>query len=162
MALGQAVSPSEYVTLDDGTLWSTIEAWERDAQDPVLRDISARLRTRSLFKTATLDDEDAERSSELFEALKDIVARAGFDPRYYAALDIASTSVFDEPVDPADALYVCYHRRAPRLLSRTSLLLNRLAGERLVARRLVFPAEVRDAVGQLLGRSPQLALALPS
>jgi hypothetical protein len=41
-------------------------------------------------------------------------------------------------------------------------LLKKLAGERLVARRLVFPAEVRDAVAALLGRSPQLALALPS
>ena len=162
MALGQSVSPSEYVTLDDGTLWSTIEAWEREAHDPILRDLSARLRTRALFKTATLDDEDAERASELFDALKDIVARAGLDPRYYAALDVASTGVFDDPADPADALYVCYNRRAPRLLSRTSLLLKKLAGERLVARRLVFPAEVRDAVGALLGRSPQLALALPS
>lgn len=162
MALGRSVSASEYVSLDDGTLWSTIERWERESSDPILRDISARLRTRALFKTATLDEEDVERASDLYESLKQIVADAGFDPRYYAALDVASTKVFDDPQDAADALYVCYNRRAPRLLSRASLLLRKLAGERLTATRLVFPVEVRGAVASLLGRSPQLALALPS
>lgn len=162
MARGATVSTNDYVSLDDTTLWSTIEHWESHASDPVLRDISGRLRSRSLFKTATLDDDDASRATELLEALREIVHRAGFDPRYYAALDVATTGVFDDPPDPADALYVCYNRRAPRLLSKASLLLKKLAGERLVAPRLVFPAEVRDAVGALLGRSPQLALALPS
>ncbi len=162
MARGDRVSAQQYVSLDDGTLWSAIEGWEHNASDPILRDLSARLRSRALFKTATLDDDDAERAQDLYESLKEIVAAAGFDPRYYAALDVASTAVFDDPADAADALYVCYNRRAPRLLSRASLLLKKLAGERLVARRLVFPAEVRDAVAALLGRAPQLALALPS
>jgi|LNFM01.2.fsa_nt_gb HD superfamily phosphohydrolase len=162
MARGGRVSANEYVSLDDGTLWSTIERWESDAPDKILTDLSARLRRRALFKTATLDDDDASRAQELYEAVCDIVRGAGFDPRYYAALDVASTGIFDDPRDPADALYVCYNRRAPRLLSRASLLLKKLAGERLVAARLVFPEEVRDAVAALLGRSPQLALALPS
>jgi HD superfamily phosphohydrolase len=162
MARGHRVTPGEYVSLDDGTLWSTIERWESESRDPVLRDLSARLRRRALFKTATLDDEDVERAAELFDSLRAIVAKAGFDPRYYAALDVASTGLFDEPTDPSEALYVCYNRRAPRLLSRASLLLGKLRGERLEAQRLVFPEEVRDEVGALLGRAPQLALALPS
>lgn len=162
MARREPVTPNEYVSLDDGALWSAIERWETEADDRILRDLSGRLRRRSLFKTATLDDEDAARAAELLESLREIVAKAGFDPRYYAALDVASTGAYDEPLDPAEALYVCYNRRAPRMLSRASLLLRKLAGERLVAARLVFPAEVRDAVGALLGRSQQLALALPS
>ncbi|MBL8681472.1 MAG: HD domain-containing protein [Myxococcales bacterium] len=162
MARGATVSTNDYVSLDDGTLWSTIERWESEAADAVLRDIATRLRRRALFKSATLDEEEAPRAQELLESLREIVAKAGFDPRYYAALDVASTGVFDDPPDPADALYVCYNRRAPKLLSRASLLLKKLAGERLVAPRLVFPVEVRDAVAALLGRSPQLALALPS
>jgi HD superfamily phosphohydrolase len=162
LARGERISPAEYASLDDGTLWSTIERWESEATDPVLRDLSARLRRRALFKTATLDEDDLDRGAELLESLREIVRGAGFDPRYYTALDVASTALYDEPSDAAEALHVVYNRRSPRTLSRASLLLAKLRGERLEARRLVFPAEVRDQVGALLGRASQLALALPS
>jgi HD superfamily phosphohydrolase len=162
MARGQRVSPSEYVSLDDGTLWSTIERWESESTDPILRDLSARLRRRALFKTATLDEEELDRAPELLDSLREIVRAAGYDPRYYAALDVASTALYDEPAEASEALHVVYNRRSPRRLSKASLLLGKLRGERLDARRLVFPAEVRDQVGALLGRASQLALALPS
>ncbi|MDP3276103.1 MAG: HD domain-containing protein [Deltaproteobacteria bacterium] len=155
------VSPRDYASLDDSVLWTCIDRWQSESNDPILRDLAGRIQRRSLFKSAALDDEDAQRAPELLEALQKIVADAGFDPKYYAAYDIASTGLFDEASVPSEAMYVCYSRRAPRVLSRASLLLGKLRGERLTTRRLMFPFEVRDQVATLLGRSPQLSLALP-
>lgn len=151
MARGERVSPGAYGSLDDGTVWGTIERWEH-ARDPVLRDLSARLRRRALFKTATLDEDDAPRTCELEQALRELVANAGFDPRYYATLDVASVTPYEESSDPSESLQVVYQHRSAQPLSRVSFLLGKLKGSTVVHRRLVFPAEVRDKVAVLLGR----------
>jgi hypothetical protein len=151
MARGESVSPEAYGSLDDGTVWSTIERWE-SARDGVLRDLAARLRRRALFKTATLDLEDAARAEELYAALRELVAAAGFDPRYYAALDVAGVTPYEEPAEPGESLQVVYQHRPPRPLGRASFLIGKLQGETIVYRRLVFPVEVREKVQALLGR----------
>lgn len=159
LAEGKTLTPREYSTLDDATLWSSIERWSNADRDPILRDLSLRLMRRELFKSATLDDDDL-RTDEVFADVQSIVKRAGFDPRYYAAYDTPTTTIYDEPTDLEEALHVWYHRRPPKLLSRASLLLGKLKGEKLTPRRIFFPAEVREDVAKLLGRAPQLSLAL--
>jgi hypothetical protein len=151
MARGAPVTAAAYATLDDGTVWSMVERWEA-SPDPVLRDLSSRLRRRALFKTALIDDDDVARAPELLSAVRDIVAHAGYDPRYYTALDVTEIAPYpaDEPGN--ESLQVVYQRRAPRPLSRASFLIGRLKGETLAYRRLVFPAEVREKVDALLGR----------
>lgn len=154
MAKGRPVSAAEYSTLDDGTLWSTIERWESHP-DAILADLAARIRRRALFKTASLDVEQAERAPVLFEALRELCAASGFDPRYYATLDVAEVAPYEEPHDPQEALQVVYQHKPPRPLGRASFLLERLRGESLVLRRLVFPAELRERVTLLVHRSPR-------
>ena len=159
LAKGQALTSNEYLRLDDSTLWTAIEQWSDRRTDRVLYDLSSRLKKRELFKSATLEEDDCN-ADEVFESVQAIVERAGFDPRYYAALDTPSTTIYDEPTDPIEALHVWYQRRPPKLLSRASLLLGKLKGERLTPRRIFFPAEVRESVARLLGRAPQLTLDL--
>jgi HD superfamily phosphohydrolase len=149
MARGQTVSPSAYCSLDDGTVWHAAEQWER-GPDPVLSDLSQRLRARALFKTATVDDEHAPRAAELVSAVRDLVARAGLDPRYYVALDAPSMEPYEPEAGPESSLQVVYQHRAPRALAAASFLIGRLQGETLVRRRLVFPPEVREKVQSLL------------
>jgi HD superfamily phosphohydrolase len=158
MARGESVSPTEYGSLDDGSVWGTIERWEH-AQDPVLQDLAARLRRRALFKTATLDEEDAERADELLAALREVVAEAGLDPRYYVTLDVAQVTPYEEPADPDEALQVVYQHRPARPLGRASFLIGKLQGETIVHRRLVFPGEVREKVQALLRRDAARSLA---
>jgi HD superfamily phosphohydrolase len=159
LARGESLSSREYIALDDSTLWSVIDAWSDNEVDPILSDLSTRLKRRQLFKSATLDDDDSV-PEEMFEALKEIVARAGFDPRYYAALDAPTTPIYDEPAETSEAMHVWYQRRPAKLLSRASLLLGKLKGERLTPKRLFFPEQVRESVATLLGREPQLSLSL--
>ncbi len=152
MARGERVSVAAYLSMDDDTVWSTVERWE-SARDPVLRDLASRLRRRALFKTELLGDEDVPRSGELAAALTDIVRSAGFDPRYYCTFDSADTTAYEEPADANDALRVIDRRGGSRTLGRSSFLMGRLRGETLVLRRLVFPSEVREKVQALLDRS---------
>lgn len=153
MARGERVDTTAYLSLDDGAVWELVERWEH-AKDPVLRDLSARVRCRALFKTATLDEADAEpaRLAELADALAREVRAAGFDPKYYCAVDTSRVAPYEEPTDPTEALQVVYQHRASRPLSRASFLLSKLRGEVLTRHRLVFPVEARDRVERLLGR----------
>jgi HD superfamily phosphohydrolase len=52
-AAGEQPSLGDYLELDDQVLLGSIHAWE-DAKDPMLADLSRRLRARALFKTVEL------------------------------------------------------------------------------------------------------------
>ncbi len=144
LARGETVDARAYASLDDGSVWSAIERFE-SSDDAVLADLSRRLRRRALFKTASVDD-DSRSDAALADELNSIVAARGFDPRYYCAVDRASTIVFDEQDAATAGLRVVYQHRAARRLPEASFILARLEGQRLEARRLVFPREVRDDV----------------
>jgi HD superfamily phosphohydrolase len=152
MARGESVTASAYQSMDDGTVWGTIERWEHST-DSVLRDLSTRLRQRALFKSELLEQADVPRVEELTHAVRDIVAAQGFDPRYYATFDVADVTAYEEPVDEEDALRVIDRRGRAKTLGRSSFLMGRLRGETLLLRRLVFPAEVREKVQTLLAQS---------
>ena len=146
---GDAVSVHDYLRLDDDQLWCAVEAWSRDA-DPLLATLSARMLRRALFKTAALDDFDPADDPALLAGLEALVSRHGFDPRYYAALDVSEVLPYEQPASPEEALRVIYERRPPRPLERASFLMARLLGAPFVRRRLIFPAEVRGEVTALL------------
>jgi hypothetical protein len=152
MARREKVTAAAYGTLDDGAVWSAADRWQT-ASDPVLRNLSARLIERRLFKSVTLDEDDSGRSDALLEGLQSIATEAGFDPRYYTSYDVAEVSPYEPPADPGEALQVVYANRAARPLARASFLIGRLQGHTFRVRRLVFPGEVRDKVHRLLGRS---------
>ena len=55
--------------------------------DPVLRDLSQRLRDRRLLKTIRLEADDVSPSKEtLVERAKEVAKSLGFDPRYYVTV----------------------------------------------------------------------------
>ncbi|MEZ4390927.1 MAG: HD domain-containing protein [Polyangiales bacterium] len=150
-ARGEGVSVGEYLSLDDNVFWCAVDAWRGDA-DPVLANLCERAMSRVLPKTASLDDVDPAHDDVILDALRDIVRRAGFDPDYHAALDVAEVAPYELARSWADALRVVYDHRPPRLLEDASFLIGRLQGGRYVRRRLVFPREVRDLVDALLLR----------
>lgn len=148
-ARGERVSTAAYLTLDDNTLWSAVQAW-CDSDDDILSGLCARVRHRSLFKTASLDEYDPVLDPLLEDSLREAVEQHGFDPRYHAFLDVADVYPYEKPHDPDEALRVVYAHRAPRPLESASFILSRLLGAPFVRRRLIFPPEVRGAVERIL------------
>jgi len=146
-AAGELPSLHDYLELDDHTLLGALHAWEQ-ADDPVLADLSRRLRARKLFKTIELEgvevDASAERALEVGRAAA--VAR-GLDPDAYVVLDRASDGTY-----PAHAaLRVIFPDGRERDLSEVSFLLGRLRGQVLTRTRLLFAPELREAIGAELG-----------
>jgi HD superfamily phosphohydrolase len=137
-------SLGEYLELDDPALWVALSAWQNE-KDPILSDLVTRLRSRRLFKTFELHGEAKTPRARLeaLERARDAAARAGFDPEVYVGLDVASTVAFDDREDP---LTVVFPDASSRPLAEVSFLLGRLREEKLERVRLIFPAELRDAV----------------
>ncbi len=140
VASGGEPSLSDYLELDDQSLLVAIHAWE-EARDPVLADLSKRLRTRTLFKTIELGHVETSVSGErALEIAREIAARRGLDPDAYVALDRAT----DTPFPSHAALRVVFPDGRTRDIAEVSFLLARLKGEELVRSRLVFAPELRD------------------
>lgn len=149
LARGERISTAEYLSLDDNVLWCAVDAW-RDDRDPVLAALAARCRARDLFKTASLDDVDPDLDEALRAALEEIVAARGFDPRYFAYLDVADVVPFESPRVQDDGLRVVHARRPSQALEHASFLIARIADTPFVRRRLVFPGAVRAEVTEML------------
>jgi HD superfamily phosphohydrolase len=137
-------SLGDYLGLDDPSLWVALSAWQ-SASDPVLSDLVRRLHGRHLFKTLELHGEQATPLGrvEALEAAREAASRTALDPRVYVGLDVASTVAFDDSDDP---LLVRLPGGKTRPLADVSFLLGRLRGERMERVRLVFAAELRDAI----------------
>ena len=146
-AAGEQPSLGEYLDLDDHVLLETIKEW-RHADDTILRDLCERLHTRSLFKTEELFGASASPAGQdrALEMLREIVQGAGLDPDYYAHVDLAS----DTPYEDDRSLMIHFDRGQLRAPSEVSFVLDRLKNERLSRVRLVFPGELRDRVRDAL------------
>lgn len=141
-------SLSEYLELDDGVLLGAIHAWE-DARDPVLADLSKRLRARALFKTIELGGVESEAEPEdALARARDVATARGLDPAHYVALDRAS----DTPYPNDASLSVIFPDGRSRDLAEVSFLLGRLKGQTLSRTRLIFASELRDDVRRALER----------
>jgi len=139
----QEIPLTDYLELDDATLTVAMHAWE-DAKDEGLRDLTRRVRVRALFKTYELFGEQAkpEGRARALEIARQIARDRGLDPDVHVGIDIASDIPFDAEEEP----YVVYSKGPARPLSEVSFLLSRLKGETLERVRLLFAAELRDAI----------------
>ncbi len=135
---GEVATLSDYLTLDDHALHHSLTRWER-AADPILADLSNRIRTRRLFKSIPLrpDAPAADARARLGEAL----VAEGFDPEYYGAVDRVETDVYTED----DALAVLQFGRRDGLLD-ASQVLRELSRQPFVQYRAFFPDPARDRV----------------
>jgi HD superfamily phosphohydrolase len=132
----------DYLELDDGVLFGAMHAWE-SSSDPVLSDLTRRIRSRSLFKTLELYGMDDAARQEALQVARDIAKRQGLSPKSYVGLDVAADTPFDDHDDP---LTVVFPRGDAKKPGDVSFLLGRLRGETVTRARLIFAPELRDAV----------------
>jgi HD superfamily phosphohydrolase len=139
---------SDYLELDDGVLFAAMHAWE-SCRDPVLSDITRRLRARALFKTVELYGCDPQACDAAFQVACDIARQHGLAPESYVGLDVASDTPFGNEDDPLSVVFPGGVVRKPE---DVSFLLGRLRGETVTRARVIFPAELRSAIGAALPR----------
>lgn len=143
---GAAISTHDYLDLDDARLETTFWHYAR-GDDPILASLATALRERKLFKSVKLPDRQKLDDAELRACVDPIVAAAGFDPRYFAAIDRVEVQAYVED----EAMLVLSGTRAHSLLE-ASPVLRGLAAQTFVSNRVMIPASLREAVGDALAR----------
>ncbi len=121
-----------------------MHAWE-SSRDEGLRDLTRRVRVRSLFKTYELFGEQAKpegRAARARHRAPKSHGEQGFDPDVHVGVDVAS----DVPFEAARGAQVVYAKGPARPLSEVSFLLSRLKGETLERVRLLFAPELRGPI----------------
>lgn len=93
----EGLSTAEYLQMDDVEILSRMKLWARGA-DPILRDLSARLLHRRLFKTLDLDPAIQGLEARIEEA-RGALRRAGLDPDY-SLLRVDASDTPYHPYDP--------------------------------------------------------------
>jgi uncharacterized protein len=148
IARGERPSLAAYLELDDAALTSCIASLQH-ARDPLLADLCRRMLERVLPKTIPLLElPEAEPSwREAHQRAAAIASEHGYRADLYVWLDVPSDVPYAEPEAPrSSALWVARRHRPMALLGDVSFLLRQLRNKRTVRPRLVFPAELRDAI----------------
>ena len=158
MARGGAVSVDDYLRLHDISLTTALDRWAGldgtpPANDPVLRDLAARLVTRRLFKTFDLGDDRVAAERVWPQALEVAERRFGQAARFYLHLDTARHAAY--LASDYEELHVIDHPKyGTATLSR--LLEDMPLGQPTARIRLVCAPELVDElrphVGHALGR----------
>ncbi|HET9482616.1 MAG TPA: HD domain-containing protein, partial [Xanthomonadales bacterium] len=139
MARGGDVSVDQYLRLHDISLTTALDQWTDSAKDPVLRDLSARLVQRRLFKTIDLGDDKAAADRVWPQALEIAERVFGAAARSYVHLDTARQVGYLATED--EELHVIDHPRYGAVtLSR--LLEDMPLGQPMAAIRLVCAPEL--------------------
>ena len=139
---GRTISTAEYLDLDDAQLETALWHFSRGS-DPVLASLAGGLRDRRLPKSVKLRD-DAD-DAEVRARVEPLVAAAGLDPAYFAAIDRVEAKAYVED----EALVVLSGPRVQSLLE-ASPVMHGLASEVFVSHRLMFPASLRDSISAVL------------
>lgn len=138
---GAAISTDAYLDLDDARLETALWHFSRGG-DPILAALATALRERKLFKSVKLRDREPKVLDELVRARVDpIVAAAGLDPRYFAAIDRVQVQAYVED----EALLVLSGSRAQSLLEASPVMYG-LATQSFVSHRVMIPASLREDV----------------
>jgi HD superfamily phosphohydrolase len=141
---GNAISTHDYLDLDDARLETALWHYARGS-DPILAALATGLRERKLLKSVKLRDQPGRSNDEVRARVDPIVAAAGFDPRYFAAIDRVEVQAYVED----EALLVLSGPRAQSLLE-ASPVMHGLASQVFVSHRVMVPAALREEVGVAL------------
>jgi HD superfamily phosphohydrolase len=151
MARGAAVEVDEYLKLHDVSLTTALDAWGgmsgAPADDPVLRDLSARLMARRLFKTFDLGDDKAAADWLWPQALEVATRRFGAAAASYVHLDTAR-QVGYLAADHEELHVIDHPKYGAVTLSR--LLEDMPLGQPMAAIRLVYAPELADELRPLV------------
>jgi HD superfamily phosphohydrolase len=153
MARGGEVGVAAYLQLHDISLTTALDLWTESARDPVLKDLSARLVERRLFKTIDLGDDKAAADRVWPQALAVAQRVFGAAAACYVHLDTARQVGYLATED--EELHVIDHPRYGAVtLSR--LLEDMPLGQPMATIRLVCApellGELRGIVDHELGR----------
>lgn len=135
----------DYLALDDATVFSLLTQW-RGCPDATLSDLSSRILNRDLFKSLDISHVRGLRAKEL--KARELVRRAGADPRYYFTIDTSGDLPY-RPYDPSrqasDHILVESRGRgeAYRDIHDVSRVVAGLTLAAFTTKRAIFPAEVR-------------------
>jgi HD superfamily phosphohydrolase len=158
-ARGEQADVAEYFELDDARLAYALSSFQH-ARDAQLADLARRFFSRTLPKTLPLPDAPEGPALEQLwkrchERAAEVAAQHGFRPELYVWLDLPGDVPYAEP-DASDVsqhdrvLWVALRHRPMTPLGDVSFLLRQLRNKRTVRPRLVFPGELRDAIGSAL------------
>lgn len=95
---GDALSATQYLTLDDTDIWMALKRWRHDA-DEILARLSTGLLDRDLYKTLQLDPTDPVAIARIIDRAREFARREGLDPHYAVLVDRASDTPY-RPYDP--------------------------------------------------------------
>jgi HD superfamily phosphohydrolase len=144
---GVAISTSVYLDLDDSRLETALWHYAR-GDDPILAALATALRERKLPKSVRLPELPELADEDVRARVDPIVAAAGLDPRYFAAIDRVEVEAYVED----EALLVLSGARARSLLE-ASPVLHGLASQAFVSNRVMIPAALRERVAAALENS---------
>jgi hypothetical protein len=139
--------------LDDTLLLWALRTWQ-ESDDPILADLSQRLWSRRLFKTL---DMPLEEFTAWAAQLRELAARAGFDPTYYLVLDRVSDDPYTDRYlwtrgAVGENIFLVNDVGELIELAQASDVIGALRNKTFSQDRLCFPEELRRPILQLLRR----------
>lgn len=146
---GTGAMVDAYLELDDGMLWTAMHMWAHHA-DPVLRDLSARLLNRRIFRGIAVqsDDEQMALMARLTQRARD----EGLPADYYVVPDATVNQAYKDdyvaPLQennstalPTDRVYLFDRHGQPHELADVSFLVRAVRSHRVRERRVLCPEE---------------------
>lgn len=150
---GTEPSIGQYLELDNHDIYMALKAWV-SCPDRILSDLARRLLRRDLLKPIDVTEAREELLTHL-DAIRAIVAKAHYDPKYYALLDAPSNVPYDyyyvgpEANSDKQPIYVLQRNGRLAEISSRSEGIRALAGRRETKFRIYVPAECREQVEAL-------------
>lgn len=153
------LSVGDYLALDDYVLFNAFNVWQNH-HDAILADLCRRFLDRRLFK----DIDYGGAGPEAATAIGHVMAREGWDPRYYLAVDEIGTVYYDYYLGAGEPWathgVILYNEASGELteMSQVSRPVATIADERARTRRLYVPAEalahagIAHAIRMLVGQ----------
>ena len=131
----------DYLALDDGVLTTYFNHWTH-SNDDILNDLANRFLNRRPFKSAIYDRETAD----LLPTLRQLIRTAGFDERYYTAVNDSFKLPYDTYNPKASKPQTQIELVQPNgdfiELSQVSTLVASVSGREAGDQRFFFPKEM--------------------
>jgi HD superfamily phosphohydrolase len=148
-----ALTLEDHLRLDDTVIMTALQRW-CESRDSILSDLTRRFWERRLFKTLEMPLEEFTAWSA---QLRELVARAGFDPEYYLVLDRVSDDPYTDRYlwssrEVGENIFLVNDADELIELSQASDVIAALRNKTFSQDRLCFPEELRRPILQLLRR----------
>ncbi|MBX6377598.1 MAG: HD domain-containing protein [Clostridia bacterium] len=135
----------QYLAVDDSDVWCALKLWRR-CEDPVLADLADRVLSRRLLKPVFDESVEPFRLPDL-QGIREVVARAGWDPDYYCALDRTVDVAYEHlPGEEGVPILILEEDGSVRDVSAVSPVIRSLTATAQERCNLFVPAECRETV----------------